>query len=100
MKDIFKEYSNVAKSFNVALLFIYVYAMKDMKVIVKDLRDVKYVMSHFMSSLASRVYSRYVTIVTYSTFVVVYNYTNFIFKEMNISFSNFLSKLNCLNLEK
>ena len=35
MKDIFKDYSNVLKSINTALLFINVYAINDMKGLVK-----------------------------------------------------------------
>ena len=45
MLEIFKDYPNVVKSFNSALLFIYVYAMSDTKGLVQDLREVKYTMS-------------------------------------------------------
>ena len=45
MKVILKDDSNVVKSFNSALLFIYVYVMNDTKRLVKDLREVKYASS-------------------------------------------------------
>ena len=42
MNDFLKDYLNVVKSFNSALLFICIYAMNDMKGLVEDLREVKY----------------------------------------------------------
>ena len=42
MKDIFKDYLNVVKSSNSALLYICTYAMKDIKGFVQDLQEVKY----------------------------------------------------------
>ena len=54
IKEILKDYSNVVKSFNSALLFIYVHAMNGNKGLVQDLQESKYAVFQFESALTSR----------------------------------------------
>ena len=55
IKNILKEYSNFVKSFNYALLSIYVYAMNDTKGFVQDLREFNYTVQRPKNTLTSRI---------------------------------------------
>ena len=61
MKEFLIDYLNVVKSFNSALLFIYVYVMNDTKGLVQVLREIKYVVARSKNTLTYRVCMQVVT---------------------------------------